>query len=366
MKASIISLALTLLSALACVAEAPGDAVVARLDRIVIPIIEFHDISVEEAVDFMRLRGAELDPEPEPAKKGFNILINHPERKERVEPTELVGGANEKSIRINYSVKSVRFTVALTEIARRAQLDLYITSLGIELCPRGQAPFPRADGEKSEIWKALYKADAKPDHFSNGEPGGVAGKDKPAAKPAWQALFDGKTLKGWKPADFGAKASIAVTDGELRIGPGEPAAGIVRDGEVPARMNYEIELEAMRTEGHDFFCGLTFPVNQDPCTLICGGWGGTLVGLSSIDDLDASENQTATLKEFKEKTWYKIRLRVTTTHITAWINDEQLIEQELAEHKISIRTEVEPCVPLGISTWHTGAALRNIRLRKLD
>jgi hypothetical protein len=40
------------------------------------------------------------------------------------------------------------------------------------------------------------------------------------------------------------------------------------------------------------------------CTLICGGWGGTLVGLSSIDDLDASENPTATIKEFKEKTWY--------------------------------------------------------------
>jgi hypothetical protein len=163
---------------------------------------------------------------------------------------------------------------------------------------------------------------------------------------AWEALFDGKTLKGWKEADFGAKGNITVTNGELRIGPGEPAVGIVRDGEPPARMNYEIELEAMRTEGHDFFCGLTFPVNKDPCTLICGGWGGTLVGLSSIDGLDASENQTATIRKFKEKTWYKIRLRVTKTHITAWIDDQQVLEQELAEHKISIRMEVRPCVPL--------------------
>ena len=195
-------------------------------------------------------------------------------------------------------------------------------------------------------------------------------KDKPIAKPAadhaWQALFDGKTLDGWKVADFREKGKITVSNGELHISPGEPAAGIVKDGEPPARMNYEIELEAMRTEGGDFFCGLTFPVNKDPCTLICGGWGGTLVGLSSIDDMDASENQTATIREFKEKTWYKIRLRVTKTHITAWIDDKQVIEQELAEHKISIRMEVRPCVPLGISTWKTGAALRNIRLRKLD
>lgn len=195
-------------------------------------------------------------------------------------------------------------------------------------------------------------------------------KAQPAAKPenpqAWEALFDGKTLKGWKAADFGAKGNVTVTNGELRIGPGEPAVGIVRDGEPPARMNYEIELEAMRTEGHDFFCGLTFPVNKDPCTLICGGWGGTLVGLSSIDDLDASENQTATIKEFKQKTWYKIRLRVTKTHITAWIDNEQVIEQELAGHKISIRVEVKPCVPLGLSTWYTGSAIRNLRIRKLD
>lgn len=195
-------------------------------------------------------------------------------------------------------------------------------------------------------------------------------KEKPAGKPeaglAWQALFDGKTLNGWKAADFREKGRITVANGELHISPGEPAAGIVRDGEPPARMDYEIELEAMRTEGGDFFCGLTFPVNKDPCTLICGGWGGSLVGLSSIDDLDASENQTATVRNFKEKTWYKIRIRVTQTHITAWIDDKQVIEQELAEHKISIRMEVRPCVPLGISTWNTGAAIRNIRLRKLN
>jgi hypothetical protein len=191
-------------------------------------------------------------------------------------------------------------------------------------------------------------------------------KAKPEAKPAWVSLFDGKTLAGWKAAEFVPKAEIAVADGELRIAPGEPHSGIVREGEPPARMNYEIELEAKRTRGHDFFCGLTFPVNQDPCTLVCGGWGGGVVGLSSIDDLDASENQTASVQEFKDDTWYKIRLRVTKTHITAWIDDKEVISQELEGRKISIRREVSPCVPLGISTWNTGSALRNLRYRKLS
>jgi len=344
MNTSTLSLVWSLLIPPACIAGAPGDAVMAQLDRIVIPMVALHDIPLEEAVDFVRFQSAQLDREPQPASKGVSILINQPERKEVAASTELGGGGNGQGIRINYDARSVRVTDALAEIARQAQLDLYVTSVGIVICPKAQAPFPNAKAERGEIWQTLYKV----------------------AAPAWQALFDGKTLNGWKAAHFGATANISVSDGELHLGPGAPAAGIVRDGEVPARMNYEIELEAMRTDGHDFFCGLTFPVNQDPCTLICGGWGGTLVGLSSIDDLDASENQTATIKEFKEKTWYKIRLRVTKTHITAWINDEPIIEQELAGHKISIRMEVEPCVPLGISTWHTGAALRNIRLRKLD
>ena len=182
-----------------------------------------------------------------------------------------------------------------------------------------------------------------------------------------ESLFDGKKLGKWKPADFYGKGNkITVADGAIRIAIGEPMVGIVWSGEPPARMNYEIELDAKRTDGDDFFCGLTFPVGKDPCTLICGGWGGTVVGLSSIDGYDASENQTSHSMKFTKDQWYHIRLRVTEKKIEAWIDDEQIIEQELAEHCVSVRMEVEPCIPLGVSTWNTGAALRNIKFRKLD
>jgi hypothetical protein len=191
---------------------------------------------------------------------------------------------------------------------------------------------------------------------------------KPAAtQPGpWQSLFDGNGLGKWKPSDFQDNGNIEVSGGTIQIGMGKPMAGITWNGEPPARMNYEIELEAMRTEGHDFFCGLTFPVGKDPCTLICGGWGGSLVGLSSIDWNDASENSTATSTSFENKRWYKIRVRVTRALITAWIDDEQFINLELEGRKIGIRWEVEPAVPLGVSTWNTGSALRNIRWRKLE
>ena len=203
--------------------------------------------------------------------------------------------------------------------------------------------------------------------------------ETPPAKPAkdtkadltpgpggWMTLFDGKTLGRWKPSDYAPNDKIEVKDGQLRLGIGEPMAGITWDGEPPVRINYEIELEAMRTEGHDFFCGLTFPVGKDPCTLVCGGWGGTVVGLSSIDGFDASENQTSQSMSFEDKRWYKIRVKVMKDRIEAWIDDKRIVNLETAEHKIGIRMEVEPSVPLGVATWYTGSALRNIRMRKLD
>lgn len=47
-----------------------------KLRRIIIPNVNFEDITVEEAVDFLRLRAAELDTiEIDPGKKGVNFLI---------------------------------------------------------------------------------------------------------------------------------------------------------------------------------------------------------------------------------------------------------------------------------------------------
>jgi len=47
-----------------------------KLDRIIIPSIEFNDASLRVALDNLRRRAAELDTsEPDPAKRGINILI---------------------------------------------------------------------------------------------------------------------------------------------------------------------------------------------------------------------------------------------------------------------------------------------------
>lgn len=188
---------------------------------------------------------------------------------------------------------------------------------------------------------------------------------KSAKRAKWQSLFDGKSLKGWEITKFGGEGEIKVENGSLILGVGANMTGVHTKRKLP-RINYEVELEAKRVDGSDFFCGFTFPVGKSPCSLIVGGWGGGVCGLSSIDGKDASSNKTTTYGSFKTGKWYKIRLRVTDSAIQAWIDGKQIVNQKTKGRKLSIRREVELSKPFGFATWQTTGALRNIRIRSLE
>lgn len=176
-------------------------------------------------------------------------------------------------------------------------------------------------------------------------------------------LFDGNSLKGWEITDFGTSGDVYVSGDKIVLGMGDGCTGITWKEEFPAA-DYEVTLEAMRVDGNDFFCGMTFPVGKDPCSLIVGGWGGAVVGLSSINGMDASENETMLIRKFEKERWYKIRLKVTETTIQVWIDDESVIDFTIGDSFLSIRPEVELSKPFGIASWRTTAAIRNIRLSR--
>jgi hypothetical protein len=178
------------------------------------------------------------------------------------------------------------------------------------------------------------------------------------------SLFDGKTLGDWKVTDFGGQGDVLIKDGSIILEVGNDLTGIHWTGPL-VRMNYEITLEAMRVDGSDFFCGLTFPVGSSPCSLILGGWGGSVCGLSNIDYYDAANNETTRVVSYENGRWYRVRLRVTPDKIEAWLDDEKLVDVVTTGRKISIRPEVDASQPLGIASWRTKAAIRNIRLQKL-
>jgi len=198
----------------------------------------------------------------------------------------------------------------------------------------------------------------------------------PAQEPAKEAepktewvLFDGKSLDDWETVDIGGSGTVELAGGLLIINQGDSLSGVVykKAAALPAT-NYEITLQAKRMQGVDFFCGLTFPVGdlKKCATFICGGWGGSVTGISSIDDMDASNNSTGSYQRYEDDKWYTIRLRVTPLNLSAWVDDRQVVDADIKDKKISLRPgPIESYAPLALSTYNTTAAIKNVRLRKI-
>lgn len=198
-----------------------------------------------------------------------------------------------------------------------------------------------------------------------------------AAKPGAngeKALFDGKSLTGWKSSGFDGGGAVKVEKSfhggpaAIVIAKGPYLSGVtLTDAAALPTMNYEISLEAMKLEGSDFFCGLTFPVGKTACTFVVGGWGGNVVGLSSVDNNDASENDTSGSKDFALNRWYPIRVRVTAEKIEAWIGTEKMVDLETKDRVINLRFgDIDKSLPLGVATYQTSSALRDIRIRPVE
>ena len=192
------------------------------------------------------------------------------------------------------------------------------------------------------------------------------------AKSASEAVKAKQTeTSGWKPlrgswevSQFGGDGPVEIGDERIKFGFGDPLTGVRWEGDL-LRESFEIELQARRTDGFDFFCGLTFPVGENHVSFILGGWGGGVVGISSIDGRDASENDTTSFRAFNNDQWYKVRVRVDPYEIRAWIDDKEACAHPRKGHKFDIRYEMDQCVPLGLAAYQCKSEFRGIRIRKL-
>lgn len=234
-------------------------------------------------------------------------------------------------------------------------LLLLVPSRGVSQTAAQDKP----DQDKTQQEASPKKASNNKDAADSAAP---AAKSKSAE--GWLPLFPAEGLEDWELTDFGSQGEVK-RDGELVVlEKGNPLTGINYKRKFP-KDGYEIEFSANRLEGNDFMCGLTFPVADEFCSFIGGGWGGGVVGLSSVDGYDAAENATSMYRSFDNNQWYKFRLRVDAKHITGWIDDKEVLQQERDGHKFSTRIEVYASRPLGLCAFSSKVALRDLRWRKL-
>jgi hypothetical protein len=182
----------------------------------------------------------------------------------------------------------------------------------------------------------------------------------------WRPLLPEKGLEGWEITDFGTTGKVYREGEQLIIESGEPLNGITYKKKDFPTDRFEISLEAQRIEGNDFLCGLTFPVGDEFCSFIAGGWGGGLVGLSSVDGFDASENSTSTYFDFENGKWYTFRVRVDPEMIRAWIDDKEFFRLEREGHEFSTRLEVYASQPLGFCAFQSKVAVKDFKWRPIE
>ena len=180
----------------------------------------------------------------------------------------------------------------------------------------------------------------------------------------WFEAFDGRSLGAFAITDFGGQGRVEVHDGRLWLGPGSPLTGVTWTGPAP-HGEYELEVVAARERGSDFFCGLTFPVGSAWLTLVLGGWGGSVCGLSSLDGRDAANNATRTLRQFVSGDEHRVRVQVRATRVVATLDGQPLCAIDPRVHELGLRPEVTLSRPLGIAAYATSATVRAVRWRPL-
>ena len=182
------------------------------------------------------------------------------------------------------------------------------------------------------------------------------------------SLFNGTDLTGWNVLSddiyYNSTGKVVVADGAVVLGAGQELTGVQWAGKM-LRDEFRITLQARRIEGGDFFCGLTFPVRKGYVSLILGGWGGSAVGLSDIDDSSAIENETTQAVDFVQGKWYDVEVEVSGGRIVVALDDEVIIEHKIDGHRFDVWPQQEPARPLGVTTYCTKGAFRKFVVKRL-
>lgn len=176
----------------------------------------------------------------------------------------------------------------------------------------------------------------------------------------WQPLTD---LDSWQNTMGGGWSESEP--GIFRLSFGEALSAVKWTGPTPT-LPFEIEWQARRVDGVDFFSALTFPARAsgECLTWVVGGWGGGLVGISSIDDKDAAGNETTRRMSFEKGRWYALKLRRAGEKLTAWIDGSPVVDLDTTGRKLSLRPgPIEACAPFGLATWQSTGEFKDLRWR---
>lgn len=144
-----------------------------KLRNIEIPVIDFEDTTVEEAIDYLRVKSIELDPETDPDKRGINFFIHNQQGGNELDGLDAGGGGGSIGARRidELRLRQVPLAEALKFITDAAGLRWTVDDVAVTIKPLG--------GEGESLFTKSFSV---PPDFLNriaGEAGGGGGDAGP-------------------------------------------------------------------------------------------------------------------------------------------------------------------------------------------
>lgn len=213
--------------------------------------------------------------------------------------------------------------------------------------------FGACRGAGGELAPALERA---PRHAHEGR-----ARTHPSSLDVRLAARGASILSSFVETDFGVPGVAAIEKNRIVLEPGAPLAGVTFTGASP-KPPYALEVEFTKRFGGDFPCALTFPVADAHLSLVLGGWGGTVCGLSSLDGLDASRNETRFLRAFPPGSRAHVRVEVDSGEVRALLDGVEVVRVALTGRRLGVRAELLPSRPIGVASFATAVEVHAVRL----
>ena len=135
-----------------------GAAITEKMNRIIFPQVQFSGASLEEAIEFLRIKSRDLDTqEMDPARKGVNIILNT--------------GDTPITSTISIDLTNVPMAEALRYITDLAGMKYKVDAYAVQVVP--------LSATNTEMYQRIFRV---PPDFLSADTGGGAGA--PAAAPA--------------------------------------------------------------------------------------------------------------------------------------------------------------------------------------
>ncbi|HYE21663.1 MAG TPA: hypothetical protein VEA69_24670 [Tepidisphaeraceae bacterium] len=125
---------------------------------------------------------------------------------------------------------------------------------------------------------------------------------------------------------------------------------------------YDFTVEFTRTGGDSCVVQM-FTVNKHPCSLVLGGWSGTVSGFQHIGGKTAQQNPTAyTRLDWRPNVRYTATVKVRRGRIEAWVDGKRIAAHFTTGADLSNKDRPTGASPLGIGSETSPTTFHKVTL----